>query len=209
MKKRIIGQEGGNYENKYTTQNPISKYLVSNFQSNLLSLVHKISPEKIHEVGCGEGYLSNLILNEGFDIFGSDVSEEVIEIAKQRALSISSVQGCKPYFKCSSIYDLDESDSANMIICCEVFEHLDFPEKALEKIATIAKPYVIFSVPREPIWRSLNFMRGKYLKDLGNTPGHVQHWGKSNFISFVEKHFEIIEVRSPLPWTMLLAKVKK
>jgi hypothetical protein len=30
-------------------------------------------------------------------------------------------------------------------------------------------------VPREPIWRIGNMARGRYLGDLGNTPGHIQH----------------------------------
>ena len=36
-------------------------------------------------------------------------------------------------------------------------------------------------MPREPLWRGLNMARGAYLKDLGNTPGHVNHWSKRSF----------------------------
>jgi hypothetical protein len=49
-------------------------------------------------------------------------------------------------------------------------------------------------------------MRGKYLGQWGNTPGHVNHWSRKAFIDFVASRLEIVEVRSPLPWTMLLCK---
>ena len=68
---------------------------------------------------------------------------------------------------------------------------------------------MIISVPREPIWRFLNLLRGKYIKDLGNTPGHLQHWSSDKFVDLVSNYFEIIEVKKPFPWTMLLCKAKK
>jgi hypothetical protein len=49
--------------------------------------------------------------------------------------------------------------------------------------------------------------RGKYWLQGGNTPGHIQHWTKSGFAAFVAKHFDVLEIRSPLPWTMLLCRL--
>jgi hypothetical protein len=54
----------------------------------------------------------------------------------------------------------------------------------------------------------LNLARGKYLADLGNTPGHVNHWSRSGFLDLLSRRFEIVEVRTPLPWTMALCKVR-
>ena len=51
--------------------------------------------------------------------------------------------------------------------------------------------------------------RGKYLTDFGNTPGHLQHWSRRGFVELVGGHFEIVTVRSPLPWTMLLARRRR
>ncbi len=67
--------------------------------------------------------------------------------------------------------------------------------------------FVIVSVPREPLWRTVNMARGAYLKDLGNTPGHVNHWSKRSFVSLLERHGEVVEARSPFPWTMLLVRL--
>jgi hypothetical protein len=49
--------------------------------------------------------------------------------------------------------------------------------------------------------------RGAYVRDLGNTPGHVNHWSKRSFVETVSRHGQVIEVRSPFPWTMLLVRV--
>ena len=101
-----------------------------------------------------------------------------------------------------------KDDSAELIVCCEVLEHLQNPQKAFKSLQRIVKKNLILSVPREPIWRLLNFMRGKYLSEFGNTPGHIQHWSRYSFIKTVSRYFDIIEVKSPLPWTMLLCQNK-
>ena len=111
----------------------------------------------------------------------------------------------------SYIYDLNEKEKygADLVVCCEVMEHLLEPEEALKKLAFLASPYCLFSVPREPLWRLLNLLRGVYIKKLGNTPGHVQHWSKRSFRRFVSPFFTVIETATPLPWTFLLCRVKE
>jgi hypothetical protein len=46
-----------------------------------------------------------------------------------------------------------------------------------------------------------NLARGKYLGDLGNTPGHINHWGKRTFRRLVAARFDVRTVASPFPWT--------
>jgi hypothetical protein len=74
-------------------------------------------------------------------------------------------------------------------------------------MARCAKRYLLVSVPREPLWRGLNLARGAYVKQLGNTPGHLNHWSKRSFIGLLGKHGEVVEARSPFPWTMLLVRL--
>jgi hypothetical protein len=49
--------------------------------------------------------------------------------------------------------------------------------------------------------------RGAYLRELGNTPGHVNHWSKRGFVAFLSTVGEPVEVRSPFPWTMVLVRL--
>jgi ubiquinone/menaquinone biosynthesis C-methylase UbiE len=98
----------------------------------------------------------------------------------------------------------DEFDVATAI---EVLEHVPDPEHTVAEMARVAGGHLLVSVPREPLWRALNMARGAYLKDLGNTPGHLNHWSKRGFMQLLSRYGDVVEARSPFPWTMLLVRV--
>jgi SAM-dependent methyltransferase len=96
----------------------------------------------------------------------------------------------------------------DMTSAIEVLEHVPDPEHTVEEMARVAQRWLLVSVPREPLWRALNMARGAYLNDLGNTPGHLNHWSKRSFVALLSRHGEVVEARSPFPWTMLLVRVR-
>jgi 2-polyprenyl-3-methyl-5-hydroxy-6-metoxy-1,4-benzoquinol methylase len=174
------------------------------FHHALDELVGLAGAQSIHEVGCGEGFWVMHWLQQGLEARGSDFSARVIDLARENA---RAKQLSTEVFLQKSIYDLEESaDGADLVICCEVLEHLEHPEDGLRALQRIVSNHLIISVPREPIWRILNIARGKYIVDWGNTPGHIQHWSRDGFIQLVQNYFEVTQVRSPLPWTMLLCR---
>jgi len=89
----------------------------------------------------------------------------------------------------------------------EVLEHVPDPEHTISEMARIARGHLLVSVPREPLWRALNMARGAYVKDLGNTPGHLNHWSKRSFAALLSRYGTVQEARSPFPWTMVLVHV--
>jgi 2-polyprenyl-3-methyl-5-hydroxy-6-metoxy-1,4-benzoquinol methylase len=196
----------GNTYDKYGSTNPIVRLMMRGYENSLNELVSIANPASIHEVGCGEGYWSLKWLKKGIETLGSDFSSTVINMAKKNAeernLNTES-------FIVRDIYNLDpNTDTANLVVCCQVLEHLENPIKALEALKSIAKPYLIICVPNEPLWSALNMARGKYLSDWGNTPGHIQKWSKNELIKLVSQYFKVINVNTPLPWTMILCKNK-
>jgi 2-polyprenyl-3-methyl-5-hydroxy-6-metoxy-1,4-benzoquinol methylase len=194
---------GGNVYPKYTTSNPLARLLVDNFARSLDGLVERTGARQVHEVGCGEGFLSSRLANRGLRVRGSDLSAAAIEEARTRA----GEHGLAIPFQVADLYSLSpDTDAAELVICCEVLEHVPDPERALRTLAGLARPWLILSVPREPLWCLLNMARGHYLRSLGNTPGHLQHWSASRFRRLVGCHAEIVESRTPLPWTMLLCR---
>ena len=194
----------GNYYDKYRTRNPIARWLMQGFLSGFDRLCSSIPPGPVLEVGCGEGELSMRLAARGHRVRGCDVSTEVIDEARGRARSA----GLAVEFWQCDIQDLTEQDAAPLVVCCEVLEHLRDPQAGLERLALLARPWLIVSVPREPLWRAMNMARGKYLGQLGNTPGHLNHWGRGAFLSQLGERFDIVETASPVPWTMALCKVK-
>jgi 2-polyprenyl-3-methyl-5-hydroxy-6-metoxy-1,4-benzoquinol methylase len=193
----------GNVYPKYTTRNPVARSLVNRFLDVLKTLARSTGAREIHEVGCGEGHLSTLLAAEGWHVRGSDLSPAAIAEARRQA----SAKGLAVSFAVGDLYDLDPvRDGAELVVCCEVLEHLPDPALALAILKRLARPHLIVSVPREPLWRGLNFARGKYWRDLGNTPGHLQHWSTSGFLALLQEQLEVVEVRTPLPWTMALCR---
>ncbi len=197
----------GNAYDKYGSKNPIVRRIMRGFNESLSELVVKAKPATIHEIGCGEGFWVLKWQQLGIAARGSDFSKQVIELAQANA----SEQGInKELFEVRSVYDLaPNKDSADLVVCCEVLEHLEHPEEGLRALQSITTNNIILSVPREPIWRLLNMARGKYMADYGNTPGHLQHWSKRGFVALVAKYFMIEEIKTPLPWTILLCRTTR
>ena len=200
----ITQHKGGERTQKYISKNIISKYLITKFLSNINELVKLSNPNSIHEVGCGEGHIISSILGGEYSIIGSDISHECLDIAKRTLPRSHNIELIN-----QNIYDLNKDiHSADLVICCEVLEHLDDPKKAMEALLSITNKNLILSVPREPLWRVLNVLRLTHLKNLGNTPGHLNHWSKRSFVDFISNNMDIVSIRSPLPWTLLLCKPK-
>jgi len=158
-----------------------------------------------HEIGCGEGELAQRLAARGLRVRGTDAAADVIAEARTRA----EAAGVPVELRVAPVEELEPArDAAELIVCCEVMEHLPDPHAALSVVASLASPWAIVSVPREPLWRALNMARLEYLGSLGNTPGHLNHWSRRSFIRFLETSFDVVEVRAPLPWTMALCRTR-
>ncbi len=196
-------ERGGNVYDKYGTRNPMARRLMAGFIADLDEMVERSGAVEAHEVGCGEGELAIRLARKGLRVRGTDAFAEVIEEARRRArLAEAEID-----FEAIAVEALDpERHGAELILCCEVLEHLGDPERAVAVLARLARPWLIASVPREPLWRALNLARLSYVGELGNTPGHLNHWSRRGFVRLLETRFQVIELRSPLPWTMALCR---
>ncbi len=184
----------GNTYDKYGTRNPIERRLVGGFFDRLESLLPAATPGRILEVGTGEGEVAGRVsarypgaLLAALDLPDHRLSANVFGHAARLPFPDAS-------------FDL--------VLAVEVLEHLPDPRLAIAELARVARPgaRAILSVPSEPLWRALNLARGRYVGDLGNTPGHVQHWTPGGFRRLVNQRFEVQAVRRPIPWTLLAAE---
>ena len=97
---------------------------------------------------------------------------------------------------------------ADLLLACEVLEHVPEPEAVLGEMRRLARRYCLVSVPNEPLWRCLNVARGRYVRRWGNTPGHLQHWSRRGIVSLVRRYADPQVVIGVLPWTFVLAAVR-
>jgi ubiquinone/menaquinone biosynthesis C-methylase UbiE len=189
----------GNVYDKYNSHNPMTRLLMRGFLNSILELYNFIEPASVLEVGCGEGALANYLLEHSTTrpqcFEASDLSLDVISAESDPLIK----------FRESSIYELPYSENSfDLVVCSEVLEHLENPQSGLVEIARVAKKGVLLSTPWEPVWRTLNLIRGKYIKEFGNTPGHIQHFSRQRLINLAQAHLKIAKKRTPLPWIILL-----
>ena len=201
-----VDREGtvtGNTYDKYGSTNPVVRRLMAGFESTLDELFRRAAPGSLLDVGCGEGVLTQqwAARIEG-RVVGIDLDDPQLhaEWANRQAPNLE--------YKVMKAENLpfadDEFEVASAI---EVLEHVPDPAHTLAEMARVASRWLLVSVPREPLWRALNMARGAYLKDLGNTPGHLNHWSKRGFVQLLSRYGTVEEARSPFPWTMLLVRL--
>lgn len=193
--------EGEDFGGKYEDSNLISQFLVNNYfksVTKLISLTKAVN--SAHEIGIGEGRSTMRINGLVKNLSGSEYLEKLIPIARKNNPGLNIFQ--------ESVYELKyKSNSVDLVLLLEVLEHLDYPEIALDEISRISKKYLIIGVPNEPLWRILNLCRLQYIKDFGNTPGHINHWSKQSIVKLIQKKYgRIIAVESPIPWSIILAE---
>lgn len=189
----------GNTYDKYASANPIERRMMSGFFTALDESLPSVAPASVLEVGAGEGEVA-VRVRQRFP----DASLRILDLPDDdlrshwRQLDLAGTFG--------SVEDLPFPDrSFDLVLGIEMLEHVPDPTRALEELHRVCRGHAVFSVPREPIWRILNMGRGKYLRDLGNTPGHIQHWSSKRFADAVGERFHVDAVRTPLPWTMVAA----
>jgi SAM-dependent methyltransferase len=191
----------GNTYDKYATTNPLEQRMMRGFMAALDGMLEGLAPQRILEVGVGEGHVTARV-RERFPeaaIIGVDLPDD--ELAGDwRAAGLACVFG--------DATRLPAPDGAfDLVLAIEVLEHIPGPHAALAEIARVCSGTLIASVPFEPIWRAGNLARRRYVRALGNTPGHVNHWTRWGFTRFVGRQFAVEDVKSPLPWTMVRAGI--
>lgn len=184
---------------EYNSRNILSLKLFDNFYKSLGNILQNFNSEdKILEVGCGAGESSRrireVLKNNFFE--ASDYDERYVNVLSSMNLD----------FKISkeSVYSLKRLDSEfERVIMLEVLEHLTDYDSALKELFRVASRSVVISVPNEPLWRILNMMRLRYLKNWGNTPGHINHFSKRSLVNILNKHGKVKNIYTPVPWIII------
>lgn len=159
------------------------------------------------DIGCGDGLIGYKIFQRGFSVLGIDNNERAIELAndtKQKKIKELRIKRFLKLFglfrmeelripdddlrfEAQSIYDFSEDPKYDYVLCYEVLEHIEFPEKALEKIKKICKKKAILSIPN----------------------GEFQKIGKYDYHVWTQEEFEVILDSHGFNYTRLLFDTEK
>jgi 2-polyprenyl-3-methyl-5-hydroxy-6-metoxy-1,4-benzoquinol methylase len=189
---------------KYRNENPVQRALIRRFVASLHELFIEAGPvESVLEVGVGEGFISGYLSEKfpaiqftGVDLAASDV--------ERLGRKFPRVQG-----HVGSAYDLGGlPGNYDLVICAEVLEHLDTPERALDAMLAHRPRRLLLSVPHEPFFMLGNLARAKNVTRFGNDPEHVNHWSAGSFRRLLETRLEVLRLTTSFPWILALTAPK-
>jgi SAM-dependent methyltransferase len=198
-----VGVVIGNHTHKYTARNPAIRLLTERWVANLDRVFGRVDrdPEPVRQapaVGCGEGVVAARLHDRWGEVAALDLPD-----AGLRA-DWRGVDG--PRFLHANALELPFADNRfDLVVAAEVLEHLPDPDRGLQEMARVGRRHLVLSVPQEPVFRGCNLVAGRYVRDLGNTPGHLNHWSRRGFVRFVSQVAEVREVTAPFPWTCVWA----
>jgi ubiquinone/menaquinone biosynthesis C-methylase UbiE len=193
----------GNHTHKYTARNPAIRWLTHRWVVNLDHLLTRIAAQdgagvRALEVGCGEGVIAERLHRRFGEVVALDLPDAGLRADWRQ------VPG--PRFLHADAHALPFADDRfDVVVAAEVLEHLPDPARGLQELARVGRRHLLLSVPQEPVFRGCNLLAGRYLRDLGNTPGHLNHWSRRGFTRLVAGVAEVREVTSPFPWTTIWA----
>jgi ubiquinone biosynthesis O-methyltransferase len=137
------------------------------------------SMESALDIGCNMGLCSKMISDFGFkEVLGIDIDEEYINHAKRR---FEFSNGTRLEFKCMYAEKLSEMNKKfDLILCTEVIEHTQEPDKVIESIKNMLTPggIAIVSLPNKI---NLNFLTAVTAKKIAgktideNLRMHIQY----------------------------------
>ena len=186
MTTQIAGSTpSGNAYDKYGSTHPIEERMMRGFMRALDDMMAGLTPQRILEIGVGEGDVMARVRERfpGVPLVGLDLPDDDLG-ADWRAKGLPCMFGdatTLPF----------PDDSFDLVLAIEVLEHVAMPDHALSELSRVCSGTFVASVPFEPIWRAGNVLRRRYVKALGNTPGHVNHWTRWGFRRFVATRFDL------------------
>ncbi len=136
----IFYKKNSPYQLKRTSKNTDinSKHI---FQ--IRSLIREEKPKSIMDVGCGTGYLINLMEKENYNKYISALDYDIPNFLKN-----------KKQYKCfqgdiSEKLKLFEDNSFELVICTHVLEHIKNPELVLSDLRRISSNHLLIICPLE------------------------------------------------------------
>ncbi len=186
----------GHWVNKHRSSSLLHRRILASYYDAILKLLPPSPIGSLLDVGVGEGDMLQIIIRRRRveDLFYADLSLALLLETRSRigrGTAVAASAEALPF--------RNKAFSAG--VCLQVLEHLSDPGAAIRELFRVTSGPVVLSVPHEPWWRLCNVARLRYLPRLGNTPGHLNHWGKESFAALIRGNGgSIQELLQPFPF---------
>ena len=104
-------------------------------------ILENIEYKQLLDVGCGTGYLFEILDDDETNFYGLDLSEKMLEVAKSKNIPnteyIQATAEKLPY----------HDESMDIVTCIQSFHHYPYPDEAIREAYRVLKPggYYIIS----------------------------------------------------------------
>ena len=200
---------------EYGYENAAPLHTFFYIQKELLGLLDKNTNKCILDMGCGNGYIANYLISKGFNVYGTDASEEGISIARQQNPDRFFIQD----FSTGELPQELKGTTFDTIISTEVIEHLYDPYKFAElcrEILNNSKGELILTTPYHGYLK--NLMLSIFNKwDTHISPlwqgGHIKFWSEKTVTELLSQSgFKVTDFRGcgrlPYLWMSMMIKAK-
>ena len=198
----------------YGYQNSDKTHAFNYLQQPLLNLLGKPGGRRILDLGCGNGYLVNLLISAGYDAYGTDASEKGIAIAQKTNPGRFFVQDLST----DGLPEGLQKIKFDIIVSTEVIEHLYNPEAFIEfcKKALNGKGELIISTPYHGYLKNLVLsLTNKWDAHLGPQwlGGHIKFWSRATLSKLLtDAGFTVTAFkgcgRFPYMWMSMIIKAE-
>jgi 2-polyprenyl-3-methyl-5-hydroxy-6-metoxy-1,4-benzoquinol methylase len=179
----------------------------------LRRMLEKDKDKTILDLGCGNGILATILLDEGYNVYGVDASTSGIAIAREKYPGRFFVHDLLTELLPVEI----EKIRFDLIISTEVIEHLYAPKaymRLLRRILAQRPGEVIISTPYHGYWKNLalavtNRMDAHFAALWEG--GHVKFWSRRTLTRLLNEFgFEVTQFRGsgrlPLFWKSMVVR---
>jgi 2-polyprenyl-3-methyl-5-hydroxy-6-metoxy-1,4-benzoquinol methylase len=146
----------------------------------------KIRSLKILEVGCGTGWLTELLCDFG-TVKGIDLSPQAIAIAKQREISVEFIP--------ANFFDYEFKESFDLIVCMETLFYVGDQKQFVKKLYSLLNNdgYLVMTTVNKFVYQRSRDIEPPH-------PGQIRNWMTKNEIKEILKPlFKILNMNTIEP----------
>lgn len=171
--QELISYYEGYGRNDYLSPITIKRYneILDQFESSRKT-------NKLLDVGCGIGYFLEVAKKRGWEVYGTEYTEEAIKICESKGIQMK--QGILD----PAHYDLESFD---VITSFEVIEHINNPQIEVSNISNLLRKGGLFYVTTPNFNSLLRYYLGPKYNVIG-WPEHLSYYTPSTINKLIKKH---------------------
>ncbi len=116
---------------------------------NILKIVGNPKDKVVYDLGCGNGYMSRKFVTNGAKVFASDISEELIKLAKEKSKGLDIDYSVRDGIDFSSF----EDQKFDIVIMNMVIHYIEDIDSLFKEISRVLKPNGILSFSTNHFFR--------------------------------------------------------